>query len=137
MFLVPLLHDCFLADELYILCCQTLAYLIICLPLWETYIVFPSVYVCPSVCPSVTLPLCEPYFQEPFVHKHLFFLQLTYILKLCNKKLKFNLAKNVEVLVIKPLFKFVFCVGKFSVTINGRGTKISCSVSKDICIVHR
>ena len=44
--------------------------IIICLPLRETYIVFPSVYVRPSVRPFVCNAfLSEPDLQESFVQK--------------------------------------------------------------------
>ena len=72
---------------------------IICLLLRETYIVFPSVYVCPSVRASVrlsvTLTLSEPISPRTFRAKNLQKIpKIIYLLKLCNKKLKFNFAKN-------------------------------------------
>ena len=72
------------------------ALLIICLPLRETYIVFPSVYVRSSVRPFV----CNAFLSEPdsprtFRAKNLQNIpKITYLLKFCNKKLKFNFAKN-------------------------------------------
>ena len=108
-------------------------------PAGETYIVLPSVYVRPSVRMSVCYAtLVRAISPRTFRAKNLKnFPQLTYLLKLCNKKLKFNFSKNVEVLAKKPLFEFVFCPGQFSVTIKGRDTGIFCSVSKNIPIVQR
>ena len=37
---------------------------IICLPMWETYIVFPSVYVRPPVCLSVRLFVCNAFLVQ-------------------------------------------------------------------------
>ena len=107
----------------------------------ETYIVFPpcmSVRPCvrASVCLSVTLSLSEPYLQEPFVQKNCKKnWKMAYLLKLCNKKSKFNFAKNFGSFGQKTLFEFVFYPGQISVTVKDRDTKIVCSVSKNIPIV--
>ena len=91
-----------------------------------------SLRVCPFVRPSVrasvrlsvTLSLSEPYLQEPFVQKNCknFQFQIAYLLKLCNKKSKFNFAKKFGSLAKKPRFEFVFCPGQISVTVTGRDT---------------
>ena len=76
----------------------------ICLPLRETYIVFPSVYVRPSVRPCVR-PCVRPFVCNAFLIRAISprtfraknlqkIRKITYLLKLCNKKSKFNFAKN-------------------------------------------
>ena len=67
--------------------------LYLCLPLRETYIVFPSVYVRPSVRLSVTLSLSEPYLQEPFV----------------QKKIAKNSENNIVTEVVQQKNKIQFC----------------------------
>ena len=67
-----------------------LQFIIICLPLRETYIVFPSVYVRPSVRLSVTLCLSEPYLQE-------------------FKNLQKNSKNNIPTEVVQQKIKIQFC----------------------------
>ena len=104
-------------------------HIITCLPLRETYTLFPPcMFVRASIRASVhlfvTLSLSEPYLQEPSVQKIVKHLKITYILKLCNKKLKFNFAKKWESFGQETTFWFVFCPGKISVTIKDRDTGI-------------
>ena len=56
----------------------------------------PCMCVRPSVRPFVCNAfLSEPDLQEPFVQKNCKKIpKITYLLKLCNEKLKFNFAKN-------------------------------------------
>ena len=115
---------------------------LLCLPLRETYIVFPSVYVRPSVRASVRPFVCYAFLvraisPRTLCAKHLQKIpKITYLLKLCYKKSKFINTKILEVLAKQPLFKFVFCSGQISLTIKDRDTGFFCSVSKNIPIVQ-
>ena len=102
-----------------------------------------SLRVCPSVRPCVRPFVCNAFLiraisPRTFRAKNLQNIRkITYLLKLCNKKSKFNFAKNFGSFGQKTLFGIVFYPGQISVTIKDRDTKISCSVSKNIPIVQR
>ena len=59
LWLAPSTLACFNTLSSFSLFYWSLFFFIICLPLRETYIVFPSVYVCPSVRPSVRKQHCS------------------------------------------------------------------------------
>ena len=85
-----------------------------------------SLRVCPSVRPFVcnvflVRAISPRTFRAKNSQKNP---KITHLLKLCNKKLKFIFAKNLEVLVKKPLFEFLFCPDQISVTIKDRDTEI-------------
>ena len=120
---------------------------IICLPLRETYIVFPSVYVRPSVRPSVraSVRLSVTLSCPSHISKNLSCKKFAKNSKnniptevVQQKNQNSILPKNLEVLAKKKtLFKFVFCLGQISVTIHPRIAGVLCSVSEDIPIVQR
>ena len=103
----------------------------------EIYIVLPSVYVRPSVCACVTIPLSEPYLPESFVQKveNVPINNIPTEVVQQQKKIQFC-QFCFEVLGKKKLFEFMFCSCPISVTIKGRDTGIFCSVSKNVPIVQ-
>ena len=117
---------------------------IICLPLRETYIVFPSVYVRPSVRASVRPFVCNAFLVRAISPRTLCAKNLQKKIKndiptevVQQKNQNLILPKILEALAKKPLFEFAFCPGQISVTIKDRDTGIFCSVSKNIPIVQR
>ena len=92
----------------------------------------PSVYVSPSVCYATLVRAISPrtFRAKNWQKKNP---KLTYILKLCNEKSKFNFAKNVGSFgQKKTLFEFVLCPGQISVTIKDRDTGFSVVLAKKI-----
>ena len=95
-------------------------YIIICLTMRETYIVFPFVYVLPSVRLYVTLSLSKPYLPESFVQKCLKKITINILTKVAQQKIQF--CQKLLFRPKKTLFKLVFCPGHFSVNIKARDT---------------
>ena len=82
----------------------------------------------PSV--RVTLPLTEPYLQEPFVHSKV---EIVFIINIPTEVVQQNIKIKFWP---KTLFEFVFCPGQLSVTINGRETGIFLILTKTFPCCH-
>ena len=120
--------------------CVRCLLVIICLPLRETYIVLPSVYVRPSVRMSVCYATLVRAISPRTSHRKKMkkksinnipteVVQQKIKIQFCQKLLKFW-PKN-------HFLEFVFCPGQISVTIKDRDTGFFCSTSKNIPIVQR